>query len=261
MSDVRWCAWCGDPLGPCQTDFCNQKCADDFAADHRQSRQRASASDRGAEDAAIPPHACPPETRPVESPGSAGPFAPGKVPAWTEEETEALRRILASGVSALEAAARLSERFNRPFTKNMVIGRCDRLGIELNPDLRHVLTSGQIQEIHKASPSERTAAIARRLGVSSSSVHGVRSGRTYRGCRKTFKPTPNPFPDVGGCLWPRGHPNDPQFHFCGGPRLHGKPYCAAHAAVAYVRVRADEADTIFRPPGIYRKAPPNKGVV
>ncbi len=164
--------------------------ANEFAADYRQ--QRASASYRGAEGAAIPPHASPPETRPVESPGSTGPFVP-----WTEEETDKLRHALAGDVTASQAAETLSKELHRPVTKNVVIGKCYRLGIALP---------------------------------------------WARGPRKPpFKPTPNPFPaDVRGCLWPIGHPDDPQFHFCGQKRrVPDKPYCPVHAAAAYVR-RGDQ---------------------
>jgi GcrA cell cycle regulator len=39
------------------------------------------------------------------------------------------------------------------------------------------------------------------------------------------------------CCWPIGEPGTPDFHFCDGEALSGKPYCAAHAQVAYVKVR------------------------
>lgn len=35
------------------------------------------------------------------------------------------------------------------------------------------------------------------------------------------------------CKWPIGDPTDPGFHFCGLPSVPGKPYCAAHVAVAF----------------------------
>jgi GcrA cell cycle regulator len=35
------------------------------------------------------------------------------------------------------------------------------------------------------------------------------------------------------CKWPIGDPTDPDFHFCGLPAVAGKPYCAAHVAVAF----------------------------
>ena len=43
------------------------------------------------------------------------------------------------------------------------------------------------------------------------------------------------------CLWPYGHPNDENFRFCGARALAGKPYCAEHAAIAYVRPKEEKA--------------------
>jgi GcrA cell cycle regulator len=42
------------------------------------------------------------------------------------------------------------------------------------------------------------------------------------------------FGDESRCRWPIGHPNEPNFCFCGGKRAAGKPYCAEHAARAYL---------------------------
>jgi len=44
------------------------------------------------------------------------------------------------------------------------------------------------------------------------------------------------------CKWPVGDPKSPDFHFCGKPSVHGLPYCAEHAAIAYqpARKRDDE---------------------
>lgn len=39
------------------------------------------------------------------------------------------------------------------------------------------------------------------------------------------------------CQWPHGNPGEPGFHFCGAGPLPGKPYCAEHAAIAYVKIR------------------------
>jgi GcrA cell cycle regulator len=35
------------------------------------------------------------------------------------------------------------------------------------------------------------------------------------------------------CKWPIGHPDEPDFHFCGKPVNPGFPYCAEHCMVAY----------------------------
>lgn len=35
------------------------------------------------------------------------------------------------------------------------------------------------------------------------------------------------------CRWPHGHPDEPDFGFCGEPQLDGYSYCAQHAHIAY----------------------------
>ena len=45
------------------------------------------------------------------------------------------------------------------------------------------------------------------------------------------------------CCWPLGEPGTKAFHFCGGEPTPGKPYCAEHAAVAYVKIR-DRRDSV-----------------
>ncbi len=63
-----------------------------------------------------------------------------------------------------------------------------------------------------------TAEIGRRLGLTKNAVIGrlYRSAMTRR--EPTFKEPPrrNVFEFAGPCcLWPYGHPNDANFHFCG----------------------------------------------
>ena len=43
-----------------------------------------------------------------------------------------------------------------------------------------------------------------------------------------------------GCEWPKGHPDETDFHFCGKDRFEDKPYCLEHCAVAYVIPEKDE---------------------
>jgi GcrA cell cycle regulator len=43
----------------------------------------------------------------------------------------------------------------------------------------------------------------------------------------------------GMCSWPVGNPGDRNFHFCGEAAAPGKPYCAKHCAVAYIRSSRD----------------------
>ncbi len=44
------------------------------------------------------------------------------------------------------------------------------------------------------------------------------------------------------CCWPIGTPRDANFRFCNVNALPSKPYCDAHAAIAYVRVRDRRED-------------------
>jgi GcrA cell cycle regulator len=83
-----------------------------------------------------------------------------------------------------------------------------------------------------------TAEIGRRLGLTKNAV----IGKLHRIALSPRISTPPPPPQRNffefkgpSCLWPHGHPDDSDFHFCGARPLPGKPYCAEHAAIAYVR--------------------------
>jgi GcrA cell cycle regulator len=43
------------------------------------------------------------------------------------------------------------------------------------------------------------------------------------------------------CLWPIGDPATSEFHFCGAPRVSGRPYCVEHGLLAH------QKDTNRRP--------------
>lgn len=89
-----------------------------------------------------------------------------------------------------------------------------------------------------------TAEIGRRLGVTKNAV----IGKVHRLGLPQRRPSPKPKIEIldvlrldrlrpGMCSWPIGEPQDPNFHFCGEEAVPGKPYCAHHCAVAYVKVR------------------------
>jgi GcrA cell cycle regulator len=44
------------------------------------------------------------------------------------------------------------------------------------------------------------------------------------------------------CCWPLGEPGTKTFHFCDAEATQGKPYCQAHAQLAYVKVRDRRED-------------------
>ena len=89
-----------------------------------------------------------------------------------------------------------------------------------------------------------TAEIGRRMGLTKNAVIGRlhRNAMTRREAKPKAPPLRNVFEFTGpSCLWPYGHPNDTNFHFCGARPMAGKPYCAEHAAIAYVRPKDQNA--------------------
>ena len=91
-----------------------------------------------------------------------------------------------------------------------------------------------------------TGEIGKRLGVSKNAVVGKAhrlglNGRPspIKRVAKAEPPKDNRIRSVVElsaltCRWPIGDPKDPGFHFCGARIVTGQPYCAEHAAVAYV---------------------------
>ena len=95
-----------------------------------------------------------------------------------------------------------------------------------------------------------TSEIGRRLGITKNAVIGKvhRLGLTQR--RPTLKDEPEAADVVrlealgaNMCSWPVGNPGEPNFHFCAEPSAPGKPYCATHCAVAYIRTPRDRGES------------------
>ncbi|MBB2170061.1 GcrA cell cycle regulator [Gluconacetobacter aggeris] len=63
--------------------------------------------------------------------------------------------------------------------------------------------------------------------------------------RASLRAVSSPAPRRSGlsCCWPLGDPGTPGFHFCGATPVPGKPYCAEHAQLAYVKLR-DRRDNV-----------------
>jgi GcrA cell cycle regulator len=98
-----------------------------------------------------------------------------------------------------------------------------------------------------------TAEIGRRLGITKNAVVG-------KAHRLSLTPRPSPVKFTGlprtrikasskvieisgpTCSWPHGHPGDKDFHFCDNRAMPTKPYCAEHAAVAYIRPKSQNSN-------------------
>jgi GcrA cell cycle regulator len=98
-----------------------------------------------------------------------------------------------------------------------------------------------------------TAEIGRRLGITKNAVVGKAHRlsltprpspvKTSSIVRPRVKPAPKVVSISGPtCSWPHGHPGEKGFHFCGARAVAGKPYCAEHAALAYVRPKSHSSN-------------------
>ncbi len=155
---------------------------------------------------------------------------------WTEDAIARLKLLWAEGHSTAEIGRRMG------VSKNAVVGKAHRLALPARPSpirregtarprppaVRRVTGPTLPPLVAAALPAIPPAAPPPRLAV-------VRPPREAApATRFVARPIP--------CCWPIGEPGTKSFSFCGCASLPGKPYCAEHAALAYVKVRDRRED-------------------
>ncbi|WP_448579788.1 GcrA family cell cycle regulator, partial [Thermaurantiacus sp.] len=179
--------------------------------------------------------------------------------AWTEERIALLAKYWQEGRSASQIAEALGE----GLTRNAVIGKAHRLGLSSRPSpVKAGAESGaeadkkgrkgaapgpQVADSLNAegglaaaepapepavlhSPPESAAPEA--IAAASAPAPAQPARKAARGSGKTARVTLLDLTDRI-CKWPIGHPDEPDFHFCGKPVNPGFPYCGEHCLVAY----------------------------
>lgn len=182
--------------------------------------------------------------------------------AWTDERIASLKQYWEEGRSASQIAEILGEGLSR----NAVIGKAHRLGLASRPS---PLKTGEAKsgEAKAAKPKAEPKAAARPTPASSPAPRAetpaeARPAPAPRAetpaapapvapSPTAFQPAPHidrsapATPRAKGarvtlldlndriCKWPIGHPDEPDFHFCGKPVNPGFPYCGEHCLVAY----------------------------
>jgi GcrA cell cycle regulator len=137
---------------------------------------------------------------------------------WTEEEKAIVVKQWEQGLSAELIAVELSRISGRPFTRNMVIGKVNRLRSDGLIGAR----DGTIQ----------------RKRYSRKKQYFRRVERPTLDCRAIQLPKVNPLHipmaalTKNSCTWPFGQPKDEDFNYCGLPIERGS-FCAEHAALVY----------------------------
>jgi GcrA cell cycle regulator len=151
---------------------------------------------------------------------------------WTAEAIDQLRSLWAEGHSTAEIGRRMG------VSKNAVVGKAHRLNLPARPS--------PIRREAEGAATPRPAAAARRPAAAPPLREPAPLRRPETAAAEPAAAPPSSpaavvraFPRVSArsCCWPLGEPGTPEFRFCSAEATPGKPYCAEHAAVAYVRVR------------------------
>ena len=141
---------------------------------------------------------------------------------WTDDRIEMLRAHWDAGMTASQIAEALGEGVSR----NAVIGKAHRLGLEARPSPVKV-TEAVSAAVHAIVPAAEGVMAA----VTAPKVSPKRPSRAVA----PVKPARTTLLDLSEkvCKWPIGHPGDKDFHFCGKAAQASFPYCTEHCAIAY----------------------------
>jgi|SRR5208283_5098238 len=145
---------------------------------------------------------------------------------WDNEIVTRLKRLWAEGHSNAEIGRRLG------VSENAVTGKVHRLDLPGRPSL-----------IKRNDGTPKKPQAPGRIKKGAPTLPDLNLGPLP----PTEEPPPvikKAFKNGAGdcCRWPLGEPGSRSFRYCDEPTLPRKPYCEAHAAIAYVRVRDRRED-------------------
>ena len=137
---------------------------------------------------------------------------------WNQQKVDDLKKLWNEGV----ATSRIGEQLG--FTKNAVIGKAFRLGLERRQNSRK-----------KTSHSQTVSSVTmfRETSTPSHSQIAPKKEVTRRREKFSFKMSIVGTGSFKSCQWPIGDPLEEGFHYCGGQNIPTKPYCIEHYKKAY----------------------------
>ena len=136
---------------------------------------------------------------------------------WNQQKVEDLKKLWNDGV----ATSLIGEQLG--FTKNAVIGKAFRLGLERRQNSRKKISQ----------PTSFSSTTLYRETSSSSSSISVKKEPIRRREKFSFKKSIVGTGNFRSCQWPIGDPLEEGFHYCGGQNIPTKPYCIEHFKKAY----------------------------
>ena len=151
---------------------------------------------------------------------------------WNTQKIEDLKKLWNEGV----ATSRIGEQLG--FTKNAVIGKAFRLGLERRQNSRKkTAPSQQFFDLirKKTAPSQQfsSSTIYRETSVSAAVQTASKREVIRRREKFSFKKSIVGTGSFKSCQWPIGDPLEEGFHYCGGQNIPTKPYCIEHYKKAY----------------------------
>ena len=163
---------------------------------------------------------------------------------WNAEAIDRLRALWAEGHSTAEIGRRMG------VSKNAVVGKAHRLSLPARPSpiRRDVIAAPRPAPARRHTLPPLRAALREPLPQVGSHIstmpslpraNAMLTAPASIPVARPTSPASRPFPRVGmkSCCWPIGEPGTTGFTFCAAEALMAKPYCAEHAAIAYVKVR------------------------
>jgi GcrA cell cycle regulator len=148
---------------------------------------------------------------------------------WGPDAIETLRSLWAEGLSTAEIGRRMG------VSKNAVVGKAHRLHLPARPSPIRRDAPGTVPRVAAPRPIKARPVAPR----------PIRQVAPPPAAPLAPRPAPPRHASRAGarsCSWPIGEPGTRGFHFCGCEALTGKPYCAEHASIAYVKVRDRRED-------------------
>ena len=144
---------------------------------------------------------------------------------WTEDKVNKLKELWGKG----KTASQISEIIGG-VSRNAVIGKAHRLNLSAKIKTRSAITNKGFEKSLENNIPNRKSKKSRFKSLI---------------IEKDFEPE-NPKQleelDESLCKWPIGHPNEPNFYFCGRSSLKDFSYCKLHILYAYQpKGKKDEA--------------------
>jgi len=150
---------------------------------------------------------------------------------WTQERISELTRLWNDGLSTAEIGKMLG------ISKNAVVGKAHRLRLASRPSpIRRMAIRPSAPRVPREARLSSMPALPQTAAMSPMKASVVSAAAAQPQVRARVE-VPALQLSNQRCMWPVGHPGDGDFHFCGERALVGKPYCATHCSVAYVKAK------------------------